>query len=380
MKKFISILLLIATLLSCFMIACDKVSLPEDDDLDNEPEIEEELPEEPEPEHPNEYVCIRGAEDVVYEKFSEGGISYLKFGMYPTSKVTDSSVLGGLGVFAGELPTATDSNGWTSQELPNEYGVNVKDKPDWSFFKDVKYEGKYYRAMYFTELRWYNPGSVTIAGQGMWGTVQNKRGYYAETVYWFEYEPIVWEVMSDWGGEMYLISKNIIDSNYWSYNGVKIANNYENSTIRTFLNDTFLYYAFTKAERELIFTNPWSNNSESTRDEGNKNACEDTFDKIAIPSMAELSNPALGFEDNMATPGKFGSDPARRRTCTNFAECQGLYIADSNNIAVANYWTRSPGQNPRTVLYVGGKEGVTDNTQIASCLMGVMPTMYVKSK
>lgn len=368
MKKFISILLLLATLLSCFMVACGK---PDDE---NDLEIPEE------PVHANEYVCIRGTDDLVYRKVVDDGITYLELGMYPQTKVSDSEILSGLSVYATELPTPADFKGWTSQELPNENGVKFNVKEDWSFIKDVKYQGEYYRAMYFTELREYNPGSVTIpmAGGGFygkWGTVQNKKGYNPEIVYWFKYEPIRWRIMYDLYGEMFLMCNNVIDSNYWGYDGVNISNRYDTSTMRTFLNDTFLYYAFTKAEREKIIQATFYNDASSNCGSSNT-VCPDTFDKISLPSMADLTT---YFENNVIKAGALGEDPNRCVRSTDYANCQGTYNVSTEDDYVCHYWTRSPGPNARTVVYVGGANGKTDGSQIASCLMGIVPTMYVQS-
>jgi hypothetical protein len=150
--------------------------------------------------------------------------------------------------------------------------------------------------------------------------------------------------------------------------------------MRTYLNDTFLYYAFTKAERELIYANLWQNDGESARDLANRNVCENTYDKVSLPSLAEISNPALGFADNLVQQGKLGEDSARMKRGTDYVNAHCVYTADKDDPYVVNYWTRSPGQNPPTVVYVGGARGVTDNSQYASCTMGVLPIMYVKSK
>lgn len=366
MKKFISILLLLATLLSCFMVACGK---PDDDGDVDTPDIPEE------PVHANEYVCVRGTDDLVYRKVVDDGITYLELGMYPQTRVDDPEILSGLSIYATELPTATDFKGWTSQELPNEYDLKAELKEDWSFIKDVKYQGEYYRAMYFTELRWYNPGSITIPGQGRWGTVQNKKGYNPNNVYWFKYEPIRWQILYDYYGETYLMCNNVIDSNYWGYDGVNISNRYDTSTMRTFLNDTFLYYAFTKAEREKIIQATVYNDANSNCGSSNV-VCPDTFDKVALPSMADLTT---YFENNVIKAGSLGPDPNRCLRGTDYANCQGTYNASTEDDYVCNYWTRSPGPNARTVVYVGGAKGVTDGSQIASCLMGVVPTMLVES-
>ncbi len=368
MKKFISILLLLATLLSCFMIACGE---PDEDN----PEVPDE------PAHANEYVNIRGTDDLVYRKVEDGGITYLEFGMYPQSRVVDSEILSGLAVYATELPTANDFKGWTSQELPNEHGVKADLKPDWFFVKDVKYQGEYYRAMYFTELRERNPGSVTIPLSdgsheyyGKWGTAQDKKGYNAGHVYWFKYEPIKWQILYDLYGEMFLMCSSVIDANYWDYDGISIGNRYDSSTMRAYLNDTLLYYAFTKAERELINYTTFANDPASNRGSSNT-SCADTFDRVSLPSVAELT---LWFEDNIISAGKLGPDANRVRRSTDYANCQGNHDVSTDDHYHSNYWTRSPGPNARTVVYVSGTGG-SDGTSIASFVVGIVPIIYVQS-
>ncbi len=365
MKKFISILLLFATLLSCFMFACGE---PDNDGDENTPQTSDD-------------VCVRGADDLVYRKVVDGGITYLEFGMYPQSKVVDSEVLSGLSVYETELPTATDLKGWTSQELPNEYGIKDTLKEDWFFIKDVKYQGEYYRASYFTELRELNPGSVTInkedgSGEkyGKWGTAQDKKGYNSGKVYWFKYEPIRWQILYDMYGEMFLMCSSAIDANYWDYDGLAIGNMYHTSTIRTFLNDTFLYYAFTKAERDLIYPTTIVNDAASNCG-SSSTVCPDTFDKVALPSMADLT---LWFEDNIISAGKLGPDANRIRRSTDYANCQGNHNADSEYPYASSYWTRSPGPNGRTVVYVS-KTGGSDGSSIASYVVGIVPIIYVQS-
>jgi hypothetical protein len=368
MKKFISILLLLATLLSCFMGACGE---PDDENNPENPE---------EPTHANEYVCIRETDDLVYRKVEDGGVTYLEFGMYPQSKVVDSEVLAGLSVYATELPTATDFKGWTSQEFANEYGIKDNLKEDWFFVKDVKYQGEYYRASYFTELRELNPGSVTInkddgSGEkhGKWGTSQDKKGYTTGKVYWFKYEPIRWQILYDTYGEMFLMCSSAIDANYWDYDGLNISNRYDTSTMRTFLNDTFLYYAFTKAEREKILQATYYNDSNSNCGSSNT-VCPDTFDKVALPSMADLTS---WFENNI-TAGVLGNDPNRIRKSTDYANCQGNYNINNTDLYASHYWTRSAGPNSRTVVYVTSKGG-SGNSSIASFVVGIVPVIYVQS-
>ncbi len=380
MKKLISLLLVLATMFSLFMVACGP-------NPDPEPEEENE-----EAYHVLANANVRGTDAVEYEVETVDGRKYLYFGMYPQNKVIDNDVLAGLSEYVGELPTSHNSNGWTVQKIPNEYGTPVNIKSNYSFFKDVKYDGEYYRARYFTELRIYHPGSVTIPGyenKPAWGpNCQAKRGYNIDTVYWFKYEPIRWEVLQEWNGEMFLFSEKAIDSSYWGYDGTNIKNNYEKSEIRNFLNEEFLYYAFTKAERALMNFKTIRNDGASTTVNSNGNACKNTTDKVALLSLEEATRQNYGFKNELRDLGngktrvsEYGADPKREKRSTDYTNCQGLHTdASEKDLFFANWWTRSPAQEPGRVVYAGGKEGVTDASQLSSCLMGVCPIIYVQAK
>lgn len=380
MKKLISLLLVLATMFSLFMVACGP-------NPDPEPEEENE-----EAYHVLANANVRGTDAVEYELETVDGRKYLYFGMYPQNKVIDNDVLAGLSEYVGELPTSHNANGWTVQKIPNEYGTPVNIKSNYSFFKDVKYDGEYYRARYFTEQRIYHPGSVTMTDPNTgkpylpWGPiVQARRGYNVETVYWFKYEPIRWEVLQEWNGEMFLFSEKAIDSNYWGYDGTNIKNNYEKSEIRNFLNEEFLYYAFTKAERALMNFKLIRNDGASTTSSSNGNACPNTNDKVALPSLEEITRHSFGFTKVLREFGngtRFGCytpDKKREKRSTDYTNCQGLYTdASEKDLFFANWWTRSPAMEPGRVIYVGGKEGSTDTSQLSSCLMGICPIIYVQ--
>lgn len=380
MKKLISILLLLATLLSCFMFACGESEEPDE-------VVDTEAP------HVLSDVNVRGTDAVEYALETVDGKKYLYFGMYPQSKVIDKDVLAGLSEYSATLPTETNANGWTVQKIPNEYDTSLAAKPNYSFFKDVKYEDNYYRAMYFTEYRIYNPGSVTLKDSNNkpylpWGPqVQAKRGYNVNTVHWFKYEPIRWEVLQEFNGEMFLFAQKAIDSNYWGYDGNNIKNNYEKSEIRDYLNNQFLYYAFTKAERAMMNFKNIRNDGASTTNSSNSNVCQNTNDKVAIPSLEEITRQNFGFtkefrEFNNGTRfGCYTADKKREKRSTDFTNCQGLLTeSGEKDLYFANWWTRSPSMEPGKVIYVGGKDGITDTSQLSSCLMGICPIIYVQAK
>ena len=193
--------------------------------------------------------------------------------------------------------------------------------------------------------------------------------------------------MQEFNGEMFLLADKAIDSNYWGYNGVKLDNNYEKSEMRSYLNEKFLYYAFTKAERALMNFKNIRNDGASTTVQSNSNACKNTYDKVAIPSLEEITRQNLGFKKDLTIQGDgstrvgcYDADPKRERRSTDFTNCQGLYTDNSGDLYYANWWTRSPAMEPGRVVFVGGRNGATDTSQLSSCLMGIVPIVYVQVK
>ena len=93
-------------------------------------------------------------------------------------------------------------------------------------------------------------------------------------------EPIEWEVISDEGDRMLVISRYILDCK--SYNDTDKAVTWETSSLRKWLNSSFLNAAFTGGEQGAIETVTLANpdNEKHGTDGGN-----DTEDRIFCLSM-----------------------------------------------------------------------------------------------
>lgn len=254
-------------------------------------------------------------EPKIYE--SSGKILY---GLYPQTVVSDVITI----LELNELAT-TESNGW------------------------YLYEGTYYAkqvAVPYGDLYTFHNGEKIIDGK----------------TYWFKCEPIVWRILDNDNGECYVLSEILLDTHCYHNSPSTIifvgetihASNYEHSDIRTWLNNDFYNSAFALNDEYILTTEV--DNSASTTNWTNNNsfACENTFDKVFLPSYQDYKNSDYGFN----------SDSDREAKVTDYARARGgSYVHSFNSYAYGNgtYWTRSP-----DFVYSDQAENVSDGGNLTS--------------
>ena len=208
------------------------------------------------------------------------------FGTYPQSKVTDESKIETLNSKAGNLPSSSSLGNW------KDYGFYLNGKQEsYSFYIDIDEDGdgkNDYRGVYFTH---YRPTRMDHIEKDDDDFTQKDNGYLVNTVYWFKYETINWEVLDVDGDYSYIISPVLDVTNYYhsvdkrssatDYQGNTVTqeilpNNYKYSDMRTFLNTTFYNLAFSKDEQDKVQTYTVKNPTDG-----------DTSDKVFILSASE---------------------------------------------------------------------------------------------
>ena len=306
------------------------------------------------------------------------GGNYIYFGTYPQTQVTDSAITSTLRSKMGNLPTSSNRQKWTS------YGYYINGSvSNYMWYIDLTYGGEKYRGVYFTS---YRPYSTTNSSSASY-SYQDDNGYNTGNVYWFRYEPIRWRILSEAGGEALIFCEMAIDSQnyYLTSNGstrtidgkTVYENNYQYSTIRTWLNDTFYNTAFNNLQKELILLTTVDNSARSTNPNNNatrwnsgKNtyACAYTEDYVFLLSEQEVTTTAYGFNSSHSN-----DDTARRKQNTDYAKCQGA--SDGNGY----WWLRSP--------YYNGSyfASFVDDYGLAASLdgvdytgLGVVPALRIK--
>lgn len=302
--------------------------------------------------------------NVIYIRDNEDD-SIIYFGTYPQSKVSDTTLISTLSTKAGALPTEYDSYNWTS------YGYYISGSvSNYMWYIDINYNNEKYRGVYFTSYRpYWTAGSSSTSNSH-----QDDNGYSTSTVYWFKYETIKWLILEESSGKAFLLADIALDSQeyYVSDSNRTIdgntANNYEYSTIRKWLNETFYNTTFSELEKEIILTTKVDNSLLSTGDSTNNYICNDTNDKIFLLSKKEVRT-------------YFTTDALRIKQSTDYAKSQGCYSyskTSSSYLGNSSWCLRSPdysiSDNAGIVYYDGI---ITNLYNVLDTDGGVVPALWI---
>ena len=298
------------------------------------------------------------------------------FGEYPQTKVEDETLIAKLNIKAGDLPTATNLNNWT------DYNYYISGEvTSYMYYQDIDYDnnGTYdYRGVYFTRYRPY----VSSYSSSADFTYQDDNGYSTSTIYWFSYDPIEWNILTESSGKALILANLILDSQEYypststssfSHNGGEgYANNYELSTIRKFLNDNFYNTAFNDLQKALIEETTVDNSASSTGSSSNSYACNNTKDKLFLLSCSEVTSSTYGLNSSTARQAK-GSD---------YAKCQGLAVSISSSyLGYSSWWLRSPYSplyNKPYIAYDVLSDGSISFNSVFNNYYGVRPACWIK--
>lgn len=171
------------------------------------------------------------------------------------------------------------------------------------------------------------------------------------------WEDIEWLVLDKQGSNVLVISRYALDCQL--FNGSMTNATWDNSSVRSWLNDTFYYDAFTPSERNRILSTTVTadkNPSFSTY------AGSTTYDRIFLLSISEAS-------------WYFGSDDARLCKGTAYCYAQGAYVGNEGNCW---WWLRTPGNRNGSAANVGSAGGIHyDGNDADSAAGAVRPAMWI---
>lgn len=280
-------------------------------------------------------------EDEKYAKkpiLSEDGKT-IKYGLYPQTNVNDESLIASLNSL-----TATESNGW------------------------YLFDGGYYAKLIAT------PRTDNYKFDN--GTLIVKK-----TTYWFKCEPIVWKVLSNNDGECYVLSSASLDvGKYFSYpanrtiDGQTItSSNYKYSDVRKWLNTDFYNSAFALNNSHIETTNV-DNSAATTISDTNTYICEDTQDKVFLPSYKDYTNSSYGFYKAM------GATETRYSKTTDWTRARGVSLATQTGEYAYNgyYWTRSPDSERPSFVCYASYDGWLKHDYIHSDWQTYRPALTIK--
>ena len=172
-------------------------------------------------------------------------------------------------------------------------------------------------------------------------------------------EGIEWIVLDVQEGKALLISRYALDCQ--QYNSTKTDITWEECTLRSWLNETFLNEAFSTEEQEWILTSEVraEKNPDYSTNPGN-----DTMDKVFLLSVNEANQ-------------YFTSDSARVCRPTAYAEAQGRCYVNSDD-GTSWWWLRSPGREANCAAAVYS-DGSVDNygNGVRSVVNAVRPALWI---
>ena len=150
---------------------------------------------------------------------------------------------------------------------------------------------------------------------------------FAGDVCYFKVEPIRWHVLRAKNGTAILLCDTIIGNMAFSANG---RNNYAESDIRAWLNNTFYQVAFTSHEKESIVRTEVDNSAVTTADNRNNYTCPDTSDMVYLLCYADFINADYGLTET-AQRKKLTTDLAKATGATNYWWMRSPYHYDYDN-------------------------------------------------
>lgn len=297
--------------------------------------------------------------------------NYVYFGSYPQTKVSDKTLLNTLNAKAGELPTEENSYLW------NSYGYYINGSvKDYMWYIDEEVDGSKYRGVYFTS---YRPRHC-VQGSDKDYSSQKLNEYFESTAYWFKYEVVRWRVLTEIGNRAFLMCNIAIDAQqyYNDYNTTRLidgktvyVNNYAESHIRKWLNETFYNTAFNDLQKAIIgmtsvdnsarSANPFNNATQWNKGE-NEYACENTLDKIFLLSEYEVTNSAYGFTGSALMS-------------SDYAKSQGCYREYNDS---CRWWLRSPYYDNYNYARCVDYDGHSNSIEAVSYTSnGIVPAMWI---
>ncbi len=179
-------------------------------------------------------------------------------------------------------------------------------------------------------------------------------GLFADEYSYFLVTPIKWRVLSNSGGEVFLISEYGLDDQLYNDKNVNVT--WEKCSLRKWLNGEFLSMAFSKSEKKFIKTKKIKNKGNSENGSKGGNA---TKDKVFLLSVSDVKNKKYGFKEKGT-----GYDSRKAFYCgpTEYARAKGALTSDDSSewgsdttedgYYTGFWWLRTPGNTNQDVAFV----------------------------
>ena len=196
-------------------------------------------------------------------------------------------------------------------------------------------------------------------------------GHYPQTEAGDDSTPIEWLVLARDGQKALLLSRYGLDAQPYHTEYVDVT--WENCTLRTWLNDTFLNKAFTAEEQAGILLTEVDNSDSQSYPEWNTTGGNNTQDRIFLLSYAE-ANKFLSVMDRGVNNKKSQVAP------TPYAIKRGAHTSPNtktaDRVAAGYWWLRSPGNYQYNVARVD-PVGLLSKYEVNSDTGSVRPAIWI---
>lgn len=247
-------------------------------------------------------IVENGDEAEYYDASSLSVGDYLELGEYPKTQITDTRLITYL----------NDQNvNMNSYSVETVFGDGEPLTITY-YFGDFEYEGIKYRRVYYEAIDDNNGEDV--------GARASSDKFESNTNYYFQWEPILWDIIGEVDGNWQLFAQNVIDGKPLDCH----SNSWENSFCRQWITNTFINDAFTEEEKALIQMTDTSEANYSSQDQ------------VYLFSYDDINNGYFGFLSDE-------HDPSRETVATEYGAFYAQWDAYDhlNNIENCEYCLRT---------------------------------------
>ena len=286
----------------------------------------------------------------------------IEFGSYPQSKVTDSTLKQQLDKIGKEWVSFNYYSGsgyWDDGQMTSK---------NYMKYADISLNGSTYRAVMFSDYRPNFTGMYSSES----ASYQYNNGYRKNQIYYFIYEPLKWRILDPYEG--LLMCEHIIDSQAFSnfvifdgndyYNDQhKYASDWESSSLRNWLNNSFYNTAFTSNQAKKIKSTFVENLSPDSMIYNGSTTCDNVF----LLSYYDMINKAYDFNSNWGHP-----DSHRIGDGTDYAKSQGLLV---NSLGHSGWRLRSPSSSATSGLVDEAGRVISSYINLEDIYQGIRPAI-----
>ncbi len=245
-------------------------------------------------------------------------------------------------------------------------------------YADVEYKGEKYRCVYINKNR-LSKGSSSYGN----ASTQYDNGYIAGKTYWFRFDPIKWYVYGKDGSyDPKLVSTVVLDTIQF-YSEVYEGTQGRDGATGVYAND----YAHSDVRKMLMgefYNTAFSETQKSlikTSDVYNKLTDKNDMNYESSLHQTDTQDKVFLLSYNQVfgqqeTDNYFWGNSSRWKIATAYAMCAGVHVDGD----LAQWWLRTPWLNDTTGAYIVHTNGNFDHFPVDYTCVGILPALTMSWK